>query len=586
MKHFQPRRRVPRRSAASPCGRATALFFAIVAALVALALGAPPAAAQEGGPTETFSGRAQVTAVDLVIDVRDADGRVPANLSPQDFVVLEDGEEQQVIGIDLLAGGWAEGGAVHRPVVAPPSAGDDRLAESTWSMVVYVDQVLSSTGSIRRATQMLAEQAGRLTALGTVEVVVADPQPRQVLAPTRSGRLVEQALLQLGREIGGRDAIRQIRRGFYEHLRQQLELVGRGQGSTASRSGIDIGRTRLNTGRTTVTWEAVNQEHRLLVGQQDEMLSWTAAHLAEGPRALLLVNDGYDLDPRDFYAGGVDGQTAAELNSTLQDYSSVGQFQEMTRTIAADGWTCLNLAFGNPGATFGVAAAEVSGKGRMGLTSDRFSGDVATSLPTALAIRPLDPLRNLAEETGGELLTGAKAIPGALERLGERLRLTYQVARLPDGEVHRIEVKPRNRDWKVRAPEWSGSAAPQASASARARRLIGGGVEQGGLPLAAAVAFDEETAGEADGGSADERTARRHGTLQARLDLREMSAALPAATTLRVTFAVELPEQVPYVRHDLIENQNLVALDWWTYSVPIVMPPQAGKISVDRKSVV
>ncbi|HMB54030.1 MAG TPA: hypothetical protein VKU40_11990, partial [Thermoanaerobaculia bacterium] len=423
-----------------------------------------------------------MTAVDLVIDVRDADGRVPADLGLEDFTVLEDGEEKQVVGVELLTGGTVAGSTARRSgLVAPPAdAGDDRLDEATWAMVVYVDQVLSSSASIRRATEMLASQAGRMAALGSVEVIVADPQPRQLLPPTRSARLIEQTLLRLGRETGGRDAIRQVRRRYFESLRQQLELVGRGQGSASVaapgggaggvggvQNPVELSRTRNNTGRVTNTMAHVIEEHRLLIAQQDAMLTWTSAHLGDGPRALLLVNDGYDLDPRDFYTVGLqDARIAADLNGRLQDYSSVDRFQEMTQSIAAEGWTCISLAFGNPGATFATAAAEVDGKGRMGQIAGG-GGQLAGELPTALASRPLDPLKNMADETGGELLTGARAIPAALERLGERVRLTYQVARLPDGEVHRVRVVPRDPSWTVKSPEWSGSPAPQAAASAR-----------------------------------------------------------------------------------------------------------------------
>ncbi|HEX6202832.1 MAG TPA: hypothetical protein VF100_07510, partial [Thermoanaerobaculia bacterium] len=63
--------------------------------LVLLPWAAAAAAAAQDTPaeepparTETFYGNAQVTAVELVIDVRDASGRVPTNLRPEDFEVI------------------------------------------------------------------------------------------------------------------------------------------------------------------------------------------------------------------------------------------------------------------------------------------------------------------------------------------------------------------------------------------------------------------------------------------------------------------------------------------------------------------
>jgi hypothetical protein len=43
-----------------------------------------------------------VTAIDVIADVRDAHGKVPAGLTPADFVLLEEGVEQPVIGIEYL----------------------------------------------------------------------------------------------------------------------------------------------------------------------------------------------------------------------------------------------------------------------------------------------------------------------------------------------------------------------------------------------------------------------------------------------------------------------------------------------------
>ncbi|HEX2162872.1 MAG TPA: hypothetical protein VHM02_02880, partial [Thermoanaerobaculia bacterium] len=85
----------------------SALVLALVAPFLTAGAQEPPAAPPS---PETFFGRSQVTAVDLVIEVRDAEGRVPADLSPADFAVTEDGEPVPVVGLELQAGGAAAGG--------------------------------------------------------------------------------------------------------------------------------------------------------------------------------------------------------------------------------------------------------------------------------------------------------------------------------------------------------------------------------------------------------------------------------------------------------------------------------------------
>ena len=137
-----------------------------------------------------------------------------------------------------------------------------------------------------------------------------------------------------------------------------------------------------------------------------------------------------------------------------------------------------------------------------------------------------------------------------------------------------LEVRARRSDWTVRAPGWSGSPAPETVTSARARRFLAGDAGNGGLPVTAAVGFEAAAASAAP---ADGEL--RHGTLQARVDLSH-EELLAGPTGLRVTFAVELPGQAPFERSDVVEDQQLAGLEAWTYTVPVALPPQAGKVAV------
>ena len=523
----------------------------------------------EEAPRGTFSGRAQVTAVDLVIDVRDADGQVPADLTADDFEVREDGEVKRVVSVERFAGGTRVSPLDRGSTPAPQALKVEEPAWS-WHTVLYIDQTLSTSGSIRRATQTLAGQAGELTRLGTVEIVAADPHPHVVLPATRSARLVEQRLQELSSVLAGRDAVGRLRKQFLETLLVDFETSGTG----GVRPGIDIKKRYVEIDRRKLVFDFVSQEDRVLREQEDRLLAWTADDLESGPRALLLVNDGYDLDPRDYYLAQVDDlKNRAEIDGLLQTYSPMARFRGLVKTMAAGGWVCINLALGNPSSTYSAVGAEISGKGFMGDISGRSrQGQQGVPLPSQLFVRPLDGLRNLAEETGGELVTGKAKIPEAVGRLAERVRLTYQVERLPDGAIHKVEVSPLRPGLTVKAPDWSGSPAPEAVASARARRLLGDLTEVGDLPVVAALAIEKEHAG---------LTNRERGTLQARLDLSALDpAALPASSSLRVSFAVELPDQLAFVRSDVVQDQHLRGLDAWTYTLPVSLPQQAGKVAV------
>jgi hypothetical protein len=68
-------------------------YFALVL-LVAASV-----AAQQQPPVVHHEQPVYVTAIELVADVRDAKGEIPLDLKASDFIVLEDGVEQNVIGL-------------------------------------------------------------------------------------------------------------------------------------------------------------------------------------------------------------------------------------------------------------------------------------------------------------------------------------------------------------------------------------------------------------------------------------------------------------------------------------------------------
>ncbi|MEM7482879.1 MAG: VWA domain-containing protein, partial [Acidobacteriota bacterium] len=536
-------------------------LLAVVLCLLLVA--AIPAAAQDGRTLERFSGRAQVTAVDLVISVTDRSGAVPTDLTPADFEVIEDGEVQRVIGVDPFRSRPAK--SVKSATTAetrserPPAAADPNW---NWQTVVYFDQVLSSSRSIRRAAGALAAQAGQLTELGPVQVIVANSRTEEVLAPTRSARLVEQTLERLSRELSGRDELRRHRKQFLH----QVQFGG------------------LTSVSSTLVRGLIQEEELMLRRQHDVLLSWAADFLEEGPRALMLVNDGYDLDPREFYSSNIDasfqndrlgGSNTVWLNVDMGSSSSAPKLRDLAQFLAARGWTSVNLALGalNSG---GSMSAEMSGRGRSGDLDLRASTEVTAPMASSLVYRPLDPMRQMADATGGETLTGIKKLPQALQRLESRVRLTYQVSRRADGKLHPVEVRALRPGLKVQAPRWSGSSSPEGLASSRARRLLAGGVERGDLPVEAAVATPEST------GADDSKKDPVPSKLQARVDLEALKqgASNLSGAAVRVTLAASFSQGVPFVHHQELPPQDLQNLDLWTFSSSLALPPATEKVAV------
>ena len=134
-------------------------FSVLTALLLAFQLPAAPAPAA-----------APQTEAGLAVEALDRRGQPLREPKPEDFTVTEDGAPRRVLGLET---------------------------GKPWRVVVYVDRILSGTRSVRGAAGLLAAQVRELTALGTVEILVAEPAPRSVLPPTRDPIAVDEALSQL-----------------------------------------------------------------------------------------------------------------------------------------------------------------------------------------------------------------------------------------------------------------------------------------------------------------------------------------------------------------------------------------------------
>src|SRR5690349_24828382 len=128
--------------------------------------------------------------------------------------------------------------------------------------------MLTGSRTLRAAAGSLAERTPELAQLGTVELIVAEPQPRVVLAPTQNVKAIDEALSKLWLGAEGRDDVRTLRQRFHEEK--------------ALEGGDALDRLDRIT-------EAVETETRLVRRQQDALAEWLVAQNGRGPRALFLV---------------------------------------------------------------------------------------------------------------------------------------------------------------------------------------------------------------------------------------------------------------------------------------------------------
>ena len=292
---------------ASVHARALALLLIVLPAVFL----ASTLAAQDGAMAP-FSEEARVTAMDLLVSFAGKDGDdLPPYLVPDDFEVLYDGQRSPVVGVS------AYGPAQNMPDGEP------------WTFVLFFDLSLSNPGEVAWAATELGTVAEKLTDLGDVEVVTADPVPRRILAPTRDTERLQDVLARLALfPAGGEHEILQLRDEFLQVIAAEEPEV-----SPAELAAF-----------------AVTEEARIVRRQQDGLLSWL---LDRGPagvrRALFWITGGFDVEPADFYRTRLDriAGAAGELEAAMdgdEPTSLEEDVDRFARTLAGYGWIVVPFA--------------------------------------------------------------------------------------------------------------------------------------------------------------------------------------------------------------------------------------------------
>jgi len=215
-----------------------------------------------------------------MVEVLDRRGGVPDDLAAGDLAVREGGEPRPVLAL-----------------AAPSPAG---APAAPWRLVLWLDLELSAGGSIGRVARALEGHAAELAALGWVEIVAAGDEPRLLLPATRDPGQIAAAL--------GRVAL--LERG-------EDRLVAEREQALERLAAVPAGEVR----RRAVAAAAAAEAERVR-GRQDELLAWLAERPAAGrpgPRAVLLVADGWDLDPAAFFRRALeqrDGTGAGQPGSS------------------------------------------------------------------------------------------------------------------------------------------------------------------------------------------------------------------------------------------------------------------------------
>lgn len=479
---------------------------------------------------QNFGTRINVTAIEVSATVRDAHGNLPGDLKPGDFELIEDGKRQRIIGVAYSHVAPSLTTGTKESIGTAPSK-----PQLPRQVVIYLQQSLSTTEGLRLAIKSLLPYVDRLVAMGEVEVVTDDPLTHSLLGPTQDAAALRSLFETLGNEARGREELIRIRQEF---------MIG-----DRNTSDIDDRLTRRSLLR-----KAARQEWTILRAEQDAMFAWLsryARHAGDSMRTLMFVTDGFDLAPAVFYSvdrgdirRGLHADLRADLPAELRALDGSSHQNEIAQALAAQGWTVLSYATSpieNRVTHFAAATHEP-------LVPHSFN--VRENVGhTIINKDPLEPLKLLADATGGSVLTDPSEIGTRLDALDHRVVITYQVDRPSDDKLRRVEIRAVRAGLTINAQQWVGTGSTLAATPVMAELLAaelarGEGVDRGELPVTCSIKLGFLTKGV------------RTSEIEVRVNVAPIEGEIMSleSGTLRFTVAVVAPHEKPFTSTNRLDQ--------------------------------
>ena len=518
-----------------------------------LALIATVSAAQEKPPEKTFVERVEVNVRTVLVRITDAKGN-PAFPPPraEEIEVREGGIPAQVIGLDPVRSTPSPEELQRitpspaRPAEAPSEIGAAPVAAIPQHL--YVDATLLEPGSVTRLVDAFQKNLPSVLENGPLEIVVASPQPKQLLASTRDLETVERALADLSRSVGGKDSLALLRRQTFDHLRNDL-----------------------CTNFETTIRNAAEQELRIIGDSLERLVRWASSLGGQRADVVYFGADGFDSDVTESYRRVISSNPGVTNPLCLREDPNVvaNRLQSefgpravdlvgsAARSLSALGVQAMPLAFGGNLADSG---GDASARGH-----DVFTTRGGT-VPTFA--RPLEPLRVIAETTGGDVVTSFSQMPKVLGEFDTAYVVSFRPTAAPDGKMLALSITSRRPGLTVRSARYLSEGPPETSARASAVRALSEAPAPSGLPVKLAL----------DGIAKNGK--QYAGVLHVDVDLADLAQTLAVLQggRARVTIAVEVQDaREPFTtsqEFDLPANQA-----GWGADIPITWPRKTKKIA-------
>lgn len=362
----------------------------------------PPSPAPPESQPETFEGEIEVREIGVVVESPE---ETPLrSVRPEDILVFEDGQPRQVVKAEPL-----------------------RPESGAWSLVLYFDRELARPQTVHDAALVLSRQARRMTDLGAVEIVVANPEPDVRLSPTRDAGSLSNLL-----------------------------------GEIAAQARKEIRPSRTET-------SPAAPAPALLQRQLDRLSAFLGERRGGGARALFLVADGFVPPPGEAALLKTEDPGAPVPPGTL-----AAALRDSSRLLAGDGW----ITFAGP-LRDSSEERERRQMGDMERIRVQAGGSKHTAgTPPVIQMPPPDrgargdervadvfsrpdfaAWNALSQPTSGTVMGVEAQLASLIDGLSRRWRVWYRAPEAADGKLRALEVRLPSRGEPLRSPRWVRSPA-------------------------------------------------------------------------------------------------------------------------------
>ncbi len=405
-----------------------------------------------------------------------------------------------------------------------------------WEIVLYLDTAVSSRAAVQRVADQLIERVTALTALGEVEIVVADSLPRTIQPPTRDPEFLLPALERLSVRAEAEDAVRSRRQSFWLRLEERRRSARRGTGAAKENLPMALARS------------ALSEEVTMRRLQHDALLSWLGDRgpAGERPRLLLLLSEPIGQDPIAFLNHHLnddgDASQLAPLTRALPDPEDFG------RALAAYGWVTVPLGLGGESDAKNALQYKPSAQLPVGFSIrlGRTPEPAEPQLDLMMDEPQHGALETVAALTGGRVISDPESFGETLARATRRVAIDLEVPpTAPEAGIGETALAVTSENGALRAPAVTTfGQTPESVAVARLRLALYGQDGDGELEIDSVVELDPEKVAEIPSRLVAET---------------RLGRGTPGARPLRISVAVSTADDRFITRHSLLSSEQLAS---------------------------